>query len=435
MEDQSLPRDSPEDLSNAADKIAENGVAIKSSHSSASDLQVLRSLTEGDADSGGQTKSGTRFSRESLRILRGWLTSHYRLPYPTDEDKETLQKQTGLSKTQISNWIANARRRGKVRAPRTVSPGPKSLSSPIDIPRRGTPIPRDMTKMNPLERWENSPPEHEAASVTAIANAVSSSRLLSGHGSPELDYDNGDSDSVAARSCNRSSTSGFGTSGSSGDSFASAFSYDSKNSFGPLAARGRRRRGQRRQITKPTLQNIAAPATPRKFQCTFCTESFKTKHDWQRHEKSLHLSLERWICAANGPTILSPETNTPVCAFCGVSNPDEAHLEFHVSALIPNSIFVSGKHASEFPTNSKFISESIEATHYDISTVSFLVVYVYEMRKLTYYHCRTSGIVLKGLLRSEHSTGRTICDSIYFLSTTQSSTAGRWMHGKLRLRL
>ena len=38
----------------------------------------------------------------------------------------------------------------------------------------------------------------------------------------------------------------------------------------------------------------------RMFQCTFCTDTFKSKYDWTRHEKSLHLSLEKWICAPSG---------------------------------------------------------------------------------------------------------------------------------------
>lgn len=50
--------------------------------------------------------------------------------------------------------------------------------------------------------------------------------------------------------------------------------------------RGRCRcRCQAPRAFSPTT--IKAPV--RTYQCTFCTETFKTKHDWQRHEKSLHL--------------------------------------------------------------------------------------------------------------------------------------------------
>jgi hypothetical protein len=65
------------------------------------------------------------------------------------------------------------------------------------------------------------------------------------------------------------------------------------------------------------------------YQCTFCTETFKTKHDWQRHEKSLHLSLERWICSPDGPIQFCAEWNCLACVFCGLKNPTPEHAEQH----------------------------------------------------------------------------------------------------------
>lgn len=44
-------------------------------------------------------------------ILRSWLNEHVQHPYPTDEEKADLMKQTGLTLNQISNWFINARRR------------------------------------------------------------------------------------------------------------------------------------------------------------------------------------------------------------------------------------------------------------------------------------------------------------------------------------
>ena len=135
------------------------------------------SLTEANVNrSAVPPKIGTRFSKESLRILRNWLLAHGSHPFPTDEEKQMLQRQTGLNKTQILNWLANARRRGKISecrgSPRTTSPS----AQPRDIPRRsGTPAPHDRTPFMPLERWVDSPPEHEPAAVTAIARAVASS--------------------------------------------------------------------------------------------------------------------------------------------------------------------------------------------------------------------------------------------------------------------
>ena len=40
-------------------------------------------------------KVGPRFSRESIRILRGWLSTHHAHPYPTEEEFATLPKVPG----------------------------------------------------------------------------------------------------------------------------------------------------------------------------------------------------------------------------------------------------------------------------------------------------------------------------------------------------
>lgn len=264
-------------------------------------------------------KIGTRFSRESVKLLKKWLSSHSHHPYPDEEEKEMLQRQTGLNKTQISNWLANARRRGKTQPTRFTSPHVRNTrTGPIDIPRRpGTPALESNTRnMSPLERWVDSPPEDEPASVTAIARAVTlNSDISLGLNSP---YSFAFSDDSSNRSfCNISSASSAGT--SSGGSFGSVVSMAQQRSY-----RRRRRRAAPKREEKTSL------ATPLKtFQCTFCTETFRTKHDWQRHEKSLHLSLERWICAPNGPRGFDSQTNQTCCIFCGEVEPDDTHIESH----------------------------------------------------------------------------------------------------------
>jgi hypothetical protein len=276
-------------------------------------------------------KIGARFSRESVRILKNWLNTHNRHPYPSDEEKEMLQRQTGLNKIQITNWLANARRRGKVQAPRSTSPVVGNWSGAIDIPqRRGTPA---LEAMNPLERWKHSPPENEPASITAISRAVtaSSSGLSSGLNSPfSLNY----TDDGSGRSICQSSASSLGTSQSSNGSRGSAYSHGSRNSWGSFGSAPFNNRAHRRRRRRATAQQggdgkTALTGPVKTFQCTFCTETFRTKHDWQRHEKSLHLSLERWVCAPNGPRAAHPETGQLSCVFCGEANPDDAHIENH----------------------------------------------------------------------------------------------------------
>ncbi|KAF7559408.1 hypothetical protein G7046_g4730 [Stylonectria norvegica] len=305
---------------------------------SASDLTGLGNASTEDSvqKPGAPPKIGARFSRESVRILKTWLSTHNRHPYPNEEEKDMLQRQTGLNKTQITNWLANARRRGKVQVPRSTSPQHhNSWSGPMDIPkRRGTPA---LEAMNPLQRWEHSPPEHEPASVTAIARAVTaSSGISSGLTSPfSLNFtDDGSNRSL----CNQSSASSLGTSHgtshSGSGSLGSAFSHGSRNSWGSLGSaafnnRGRRRRRRRAGASEAKDGKASLQAPLKTFQCTFCTETFRTKHDWQRHEKSLHLSLERWVCAPHGSRAVSQENGEMSCVFCGIPHPDDAHIESH----------------------------------------------------------------------------------------------------------
>ncbi|KAK8119388.1 uncharacterized protein PG998_004014 [Apiospora kogelbergensis] len=250
-------------------------------------------------------KLGARFSRESVKILKNWVSTHSRHPYPTEEEKETLQRITGLNKTQITNWLANARRRGKIQPTRSTSPHVgQGYATAMDIPRRsGTP----------------------GLAVTASGNDMSSSSSLNSL------YVSGYSDDGSSRSiANLSSVSSLSKSQSSGGSFASSFSHRSHGSVGslPSFARARGRRRRRRIPQRPTSQEKLGEK-PKTFQCTFCTETFRTKHDWQRHEKSLHLSLERWVCSPEGAKALNSETGLMSCVFCGEANPTDSHVESH----------------------------------------------------------------------------------------------------------
>lgn len=67
----------------------------------------------------------------------------------------------------------------------------------------------------------------------------------------------------------------------------------------------------------------------RLFQCTFCTDRFKSKYDWSRHEKSLHLSLEKWICAPLGDVITCTASGRQKCVYCDALDPSKEHLAAH----------------------------------------------------------------------------------------------------------
>ncbi|KAM5371276.1 hypothetical protein ACJZ2D_008077 [Fusarium nematophilum] len=277
-------------------------------------------------------KIGARFTKDSLRILRSWLVAHGSDPYPSDAEKTRLQERTGLTKTQLTNWLANARRRSKIAASRNTSPQESGQPKPIAIPPRPpTPAVRDGSSfLNPLERWVESPPENEPASVSAIARAVASNSSLF------EDSTNPDSLSRFSYLQDTPSAGSIDTSLSSGGSFSSANSYGSQKSLQPFESFGRTRsRRKKKRCLRRAGGAGAAPKTPlrtvgKMFQCTFCTETFGRKYDWQRHENSVHLPLERWVCAPNGPR--APNLNnssSESCVFCGLANPDDEHVEGH----------------------------------------------------------------------------------------------------------
>jgi hypothetical protein len=265
-------------------------------------------------------KLGSRFSREVIRTLKTWLAAHQQNPYPRDDDMMALQQRTGLNQAQLANWFANARRRGKAQGGRPASPQVQSkLASPVDIiPRPGTPaIQQDSRSKDPLQRFLDSPPEHEPADVGDIVRAMASSSTKQSSVSGVKGFDYAFNDSW--RSPYVSSVSSAGTSHSS--EVSTHHSSGSQRSF-KIRRPTRRKRANRRRPPEDV-------ATDHQYQCTFCTETFKTKYDWQRHEKSLHLPLEQWVCALQGPRVSKAEGMELCCVFCGEPRPDDAHVEAH----------------------------------------------------------------------------------------------------------
>ncbi|KAG5985387.1 hypothetical protein E4U55_003615 [Claviceps digitariae] len=67
-----------------------------------------------DIGIGGDTKQRKRrgnLPKETTDKLRTWFVAHLHHPYPTEDEKQDLMRQTGLQMNQISNWFINARRR------------------------------------------------------------------------------------------------------------------------------------------------------------------------------------------------------------------------------------------------------------------------------------------------------------------------------------
>lgn len=60
-----------------------------------------------------------------------------------------------------------------------------------------------------------------------------------------------------------------------------------------------------------------------KFYCTFCQKRFHSRLEWMRHEQTIHMPEELWVCCPR--TGEFPER----CPFCARSNPSPSHLADH----------------------------------------------------------------------------------------------------------
>lgn len=258
-------------------------------------------------------KPGKRLSLNSVRILNKWLSNHTHHPYPSVRDVESIERQTGLTRQQILNWFANARRRKKFNPPETTDTS-SAEASPRDIPLRRPPTP--IVQQSPFERWENSPPEDEPSTMAAIARAVSGA-------SGSIDQSQGTRTRHGRAPSSTGTWATTDTSDSSRSSKASGYSHASNRSLSRVIKK--RRRGGLRARNN---ENRGLSVTCHRFQCTFCTETFKLKHTWSRHEKTQHLSLEQWECSPLGPTAVNDNSET-VCVYCGFGKPDESHFEGH----------------------------------------------------------------------------------------------------------
>lgn len=188
------------------------------------------------------------------------------------------------------------------------------------------------------------------------------------------------------------SVSSIETTRSSGSeiSFSSVLSRQSSHDHsvasgqsGSSWSKGTRRRRRRPAVAR---KQLSSNEDRRPYECTFCTDSFKTKYDWQRHEKSLHLSLESWQYA-----LLARLFDALV------------QLIFATGALLMD------QHRTE------------------ASAVRFADTHI---QTQSTWKPTTIIFVPNSLLTSEHSTAKIICASISVcLTTIANSTAQRWNPG------
>ncbi|KXJ90390.1 hypothetical protein Micbo1qcDRAFT_226322 [Microdochium bolleyi] len=182
------------------------------------------------------------------------------------------------------------------------------------LPRRTgcAPIPVPDTPgqgWDPMQRWRASPPESEAAPLSAIFDAVQTTQLAQRHSATRSRAES----SPSVNSWTQGSISSIASSRSSGSN----------------ASRRRRRVAPQSLNIRSRQSRRSSNGTSRRFYCTFCCDTFKTKHDWTRHEQSLHLNCDFWACAPYGGTAVSPLTKRVHCSYCSVLDPTSEHLESH----------------------------------------------------------------------------------------------------------
>ncbi|CEJ59173.1 hypothetical protein PMG11_07807 [Penicillium brasilianum] len=182
--------------------------------------------------------------------------------------------------------------------------------------------PTSISSLDPMQRWQESPPEDEPASLSAIMQAVNKSEQA-GEG---LSVDEGlpTRPNASFRHHRRPASLASSRSGTSASSWQSSASTRSAVST-PRSQSGSTRVGKsKRKPKKPSgLDN------DRIFCCTFCCDTFKNKFDWSRHEKSLHLNLGGWACTPHGGSALSTVTGRMHCVYCNSPEPTPEHLDGH----------------------------------------------------------------------------------------------------------
>jgi hypothetical protein len=305
-----------------------------------SDITGIAPLDDSCTGEAQPSTSGKKcqFTKEVRSVLRTWYHEHQDNPYPTSKEKDELVEKTKLTRNQLSLWLANTRR--KQRAKKQQRQQQQEEADNIALPQK------PMVEMTPMDRWKVLPIELEAVAAPLIVAACAESPPPAEFSeSPEDDvryqgslFDVESTNASRYTAPNQFSDSRFGTSlasretamtslvGSSAMSDHTSFSYHSLNPSVSYSLTSRDRRRRRCNVTK--APKPASKYKSRPFQCTFCPDnSFITKHDWQRHEKAQHLSLESWTCCLDGGVMDSDEGL--ICAFCDHLNPDTTHLETH----------------------------------------------------------------------------------------------------------
>ena len=213
-----------------------------------------------------------------------------------ERNSESIQQRRSLPRKRSTYFKCNARK--------------PSSHIPIMTPE-GT---RSESQSLAMQRWQDSPPQNEAASLSAICSALKSPMT---NGPPHSPW-TPNFDAFRTYRTPPSLTS-------VASSVSSRYSADSSRS----AASGTSKRSRvAKKTRKPKITRKDTNPEDRIFKCTFCCDTFKHKYDWARHEQSLHLSTTEWRCAPHGGSVVL-STGRAHCAYCSALDPTTEHLEQH----------------------------------------------------------------------------------------------------------
>ncbi|KZP19276.1 hypothetical protein FIBSPDRAFT_1045637 [Athelia psychrophila] len=174
-----------------------------------------------------------KLPKETTDYLKAWLHRHSDHPYPSEEEKKQLCMATGLSMSQVSNWMINARRRILAPAhraatgPTTTTPFPHSTgrhNAPgLDSLGRRASIPSDNLQLyHPmsLQSMPPSPLQHPNNAYHVPPDHLQSTRHMLGlppaPPTPRSAYGNGNGNGMYSQSQPYGSHAGNGMGGYGG---------------------------------------------------------------------------------------------------------------------------------------------------------------------------------------------------------------------------
>ena len=132
-------------------------------------------------------------------------------------------------------------------------------------------------------------------------------------------------------------------------------------SHASLAGSQSSRKGERK-ASDLELHGRAAPEGKR-YQCTWCFKAFSRLQEWNRHERSVHFELKKFVCMPNGSAKHSFSSTYPFhnCVFCCCVHPDPGHLrtQHGTAACLTKSY-----HERTFPRKDGLV-QHIKGSHAD----------------------------------------------------------------------